>query len=374
MFQDFQERLQDGETILWAGRPDALRYASAKLLYHALVFPAAWALILAYLQHHFHFHFSLESNLVVSILVFVVWMAIVHGVAKDDAVRIRYALTNRRILIRQPARDWAQSKPFEFDSLALETLHPRLQERADGFGAVAFGSYWFAWDRAFRAIADAPHVFHLVQTAQAQTTPSAFPYYVSQPKASPTEAGDTEFWRDERVLWSGKPNPRAFVRRFFWPQTLGRAFCVTLLALGLCFLAFSSVTASQALTLTLVSTVATALGTRLLLQAEAAGLRYTITNKRLLLVSQGGKPWRDEREIWLLGRPQRKRETNGTETWVFDQTINFDRHGPAVRKFAFVCVDESERIQAALAEAEAEAEKARAMSYREISGVVDTEE
>ena len=167
----FTSRLLSGERILWSGKPGQGLLLTAQDIY-AIPFSLLWCGIVIVGMIGASRTAGFDYSLLVLALFLCFGLYMLGGRFLVDAwIRrdLRYAVTNKRILIAQPA-------PFSrFTALNLEQLlEVDLKERANGRGTIRFGQQAPAWgyrsmSPAFGptpqllAIDDARRVFDLIQ-------------------------------------------------------------------------------------------------------------------------------------------------------------------------------------------------------------------
>jgi len=167
----FTSRLLSGERILWSGKPGQGLLLTAQDIY-AIPFSLLWCGIVIVGMIGASRTAGVDSLVLALFLCFGLYMLggrfVVDAWIRRD---LRYAVTNKRILIARPA-------PFSrFTALSLEQLpEVDLKERANGRGTIRFGQRVAAWgwgyqgmspafdpNPQFLAIDDARRVFDLIQ-------------------------------------------------------------------------------------------------------------------------------------------------------------------------------------------------------------------
>jgi hypothetical protein len=167
----FTSRLLRGERILWSGRPgQGLLLTEADI--YAIPFSLLWCGLVIFWTIGATRAAGFGPLLVSAFFLCLGLYMLVGRFVVDAWIRrdLRYAVTNRRLLIARPA-------PFsKFTALNLEQLpEVDLKERKNGRGTIRFGQRAPAWgpyqaispafdpNPQFLAIDDARRVFDLIQ-------------------------------------------------------------------------------------------------------------------------------------------------------------------------------------------------------------------
>lgn len=169
--------LLPGEQVLWEGRPDVWAY-SMRGAWFAIPFSLLWggfAIVweVSVIAGGAPFFFALWGIPFVALGLYMIFGRI--WVARREARSTRYAVTDRRVLIRSGA--------FRPTFVALDMLNlpgAELSERGDGSGSITFGTYsgffrlppgWPAMGTyrnppTFAAIPDVRRAFDVIQRAR----------------------------------------------------------------------------------------------------------------------------------------------------------------------------------------------------------------
>ncbi len=177
---DFADRLLRGEKILWSGRPaQGLLFTGRDWL--LVPFSLLWGGgVISAAARSLTGPAPVFMNFFLVPFVLIGLYVLAGRFMLDAWIRrgMRYAVTNRRVLIFRPS-------PFgKFTSLSLnQSADASLSERADGRGTILFGQQTPLWSRnnfgawtpafdptpQFIAIENARRVFDLIQTAAGKT-------------------------------------------------------------------------------------------------------------------------------------------------------------------------------------------------------------
>ncbi|HJP88218.1 MAG TPA: PH domain-containing protein [Candidatus Limnocylindrales bacterium] len=178
--------LLPGERVLWEGRPDVWGF-SMRGAWYAIPFSLLWGGFAIFweigvLTSNAPFFFSIWGIPFVLLGLYMIFGRI--WVARREARNTRYAITDRRVLIRSGA-----FRPT-LVSLELDTLPgTELSERGDGSGSITFGTYsgffrlppgWPAMGTyrnppGFFAVPDVRRVFDTLQRARSDLRAASAP-------------------------------------------------------------------------------------------------------------------------------------------------------------------------------------------------------
>ncbi len=169
MTDDFQGRLLTGERILWTGAPDTGLVITGRDL-----FPTAFSVVwLGFAMYSIFGHGQVPPGQYVTAAIFAaVGLYIGFGRFLTDTWtrrRLRYALTNQRVLILR------SGSTARFTALPVDRLPAlSLEERADGRGTIRFSEAETNWARnswgsnnipQFLMIPDERNVYDRIQRA-----------------------------------------------------------------------------------------------------------------------------------------------------------------------------------------------------------------
>lgn len=365
----FARHLQDGETLLWQGKPQVSTFVWFKALRDLpLIVPVL--LLAIWLESlrpgGFAFKFGSTAFWCVSLIAYAgsAWYLVRE--TRRQAQYTCYALTNRRIFIRHLVTLPTQEKQLRVEDFSLIRLRPRLILWPSGSGTVTFGFPLQRYDLAFRALPEAAAIFRLVQEARSPLSPatSAGPYYVKSQSASPPAFNVTEHLRyGEETLWQGKPNAQAYLRQVLPREVLSGIFLVALFGgLGMALLGWFTwlrfgllVAAGAILAAPLIAWVYT---------QKVALLSYQVTSQRVIIVTmaRSGLAALEERGLAQTQGMRLVSGPNGTGTVVIEKRSKFIWHGQSgtvvTVEFSLKCIDNAAQVLSLITQAR-EASRAR---------------
>jgi hypothetical protein len=166
-------RLETGETVLWEGRPDLVRFSLNPMLIFSLVFMSLFfgTFAATFTQPtgrgapppiFIFFPFIFFA-------VFFLVPMLVNGIVEGS--RTRYVVTDRRILIagwrRRAEIDLATLQYLELRRSLFGTATVALASQSP-FEGLGWGMYGSRWTPALRAIPDADNVYEIISRARAR--------------------------------------------------------------------------------------------------------------------------------------------------------------------------------------------------------------
>ena len=305
----FADRLQDGECLLWEGRPSLHWFLWPKLMAGSL-------LLLPFLPPLLYLE-SLRGGtplvwlsfktVFVGSLAFLGMIAFLYQQGRAQAQTAAYAISNRRIFIRRLERLTSQDWRPRIDEIPLQSVQPGLRPLGGGFGTITLGAPLWNYEKALRGIPNAAAVFALLTEAlaavpEARTAEASAsgPYYVSRENAAQPAAAWTPeeaLRRGETVLWQGGVNAQADLRAGWWAIPF---LALVMAALGGWILSWLGnwtwlwQSALLAGSLAIVLPIARRDGLTV-----SGRPTYVLTNRRVLIVKNAGKSGQklEEREL-----------------------------------------------------------------------------
>lgn len=208
----FADRLQDGERLLWEGRPDARMFIRSGRIeaarFVSVLIPPL--LLLKYIGSGGSLLWS--SPVVWACLALgslVCWFAFTITLPAQ-AQAAAYALTDRRLFVQRLESLTSQDWRPRTDEILLQSVRPGLRLLSAGFGTITLGASWAAvynTQRELRAVPDAAAVFALLTQAQAAAAKAP-------EKAEWTL--DDALRHGETILWQGGMDPAIDRREGLW--------------------------------------------------------------------------------------------------------------------------------------------------------------
>lgn len=332
----FAGRLQEGERLLWEGRPDPHLFALPKVVTGLLVIIPVLPLML--LAESWKTGTPLvwlsAKTLVVSVLVFGFMAVYIYQQSRSQAQTAAYALSNRRIFIRRLERLTSQDWRPRVDEISLLAVRPKLRTLGGGRGTITFGGPVWRYERAFRAIPEAAEAFaRLTEARAALAGPDAAPSgpYYAQTKAKPAAPASfviaDGLRSGETVLWEGRMNHA----RYFQGQLAIMTFTgIVFSAMAGVFLSLRGGWTPLWQGLILVGFVAACYAIAWFEGGSMArNLRYILTSQRVLVVkgANGSRPQTDERELRETAAMKLKAARDGFGTVIFEKKTRFVWHG-----------------------------------------------
>lgn len=358
----FAERLQEGERLLWEGRPDLRRFIQPKA---ATIWILSLPLIpLMVLLGVWKTSGSLSMTSPVSWTIAVGAWAIGSwfstGQTRAQARTAAYAVTNRRIFIRRLERLTSQDWRPRIDEILLGAVQPRLRSLGGDYGTITLGAPIWNYERALRAIPSAAAVFALLTEAQAAlplpaaTSQASGPYYAqTKPQARPEMVWKLEdmLRRGETVLWQGGMDAAQLGRA----EMAGFIAMVVLLSgAGGIVLALNGwwTPVWQALIVVTVAAVGYPLA-RLSYAHTARNRRYALTSRRVILIKNaaGKTPKIEERELPETAKMRLARGRNGFGTIVFEKKTRVVGNTVETYEFSFKHIADAEAVFGQIASA-----------------------
>lgn len=203
----FADRLQEGERLLWEGRPDTRVFtASARTEAARFILPLIPLILL--LEFGVCWGSIPWSSPVTWACPALVWLVCYFGFTAQVPAQARtaaYALTSRRIFIRRLEQLTSQDWHPRIDEIPLNSVQAGLRPLSNEFGAITLGATWMAvynTQKVLRAVPNAAAVFALLTEAQA-----VGPYYAkTNGPARPEPAWMLEdaLRQGETILWQGE--------------------------------------------------------------------------------------------------------------------------------------------------------------------------
>ena len=327
--------MQEGERILWQGKPDPALFNRPRIVAYALILLPFMPLFVWAIAHKLGANLPLLSPLTgwISLGLWPFGCFCVTAGIGEQTPWAAYALSNRRVMIRRLERLTSKESRPKIEEFALTALKPRLQTSSGRVGTVTLGFRPWEYERAFRAIPDAADVFATLTEARAALAPGRAdtPYYLEQTSVSVSApTAETYLQRGETVLWSGGTDPATWwktqraaviVLHLLIPAAIGTGLEVagqwTPLSQALAFLpALALYPLWKAGTLRKVYTT-----------------QYVLTNRRVLVLKGRRMRTLEERALAETGGMRlEKLDKNGIGTIVFEKHSNWVWHGQSGHK------------------------------------------
>ena len=345
----FTDRLQDGERLLWEGRPSLHWFLWPKLVLGVLVLLLLMPplLYLESLRTGTPLVWLSFRTLFISALVFLGMTVFLYQQLRTQAQAAAYAITNRRIFIQKLERLTSQDWRLQIDELLLAAIKPRLRPLAYGFGTITLGIP----GKTLAGIPEAASVFALLTEAKSafSTLPAqdAGPYYA--PHSTPTQSGQT--WnfnnalrRGETVLWEGKQNASHLWRAERWLVVVMITFVSAWFG-GFLFLNHWWTPLAQGAVLGVATAAGYPLGW-LGYARTAQDRRYAVTNQRILRVKYPDKPRQafEERELPETRGMRLKRGRDGFGTLIFEKKTRIVGQTVETYEFSFKHIADAETV------------------------------
>ncbi len=354
---NFAGRLQEGERLLWEGRPDSARYNRARIIPLSLILLPFMPVFVWAIGAKFGANLPFLSPLTF-LIALGLWPLACFGIAGyvgQQTPWIAYALTDRRIFIRRLQRQTSQDTRPKIEEYPLQTLQPRLRLRG-GSGTITFGFPITEYEHAFREIPDASAVFVLLTEALAARVPSSgdTPYYLKKSVPLVPAVGlEAYLQREEILLWEGEMDTAAY-----WHGQRIAIVALHLLipaALG----TYLEATGQWTPLLQIAAFIPTLFLYPLCKAAiirSSAGRKYALTNKRVLFLKKSGKySTLEEREIWETRAMRLIRGKAGFGTIIFEKKTHVVSHGQGASvetyELSFKHIPDAESVFAQIAEA-----------------------
>jgi hypothetical protein len=353
----FAERLQDGERLLWEGRPDLRRYIQPKAV-------AVSLLTLAIVSGAMLFDWLGTGTMPFSSPVLWLsglgaWMLCAwFGTSqiRAEAQTAAYALTNRRILFRRLERLTSKDWRLRVDEVSLQTVCPSLRNLGGGYGTINLGLPYSGYARMLQAIPDASAVYALLMDAQSalslpQAEPAG-PYYAKTSSPLPSAAAawglENTLRRGETVIWEGGMNAALLLRSEIWALV---GLLIILSGMGGGFLYFWGWWTPLWQALITSSIIAIGYPFAVKDDARSAGnRRYALTNRRVLIINNitSSNPLVSERELPETAGMRLVRGRSGFGTIIFEKKTRFVWSGQSstieTYEFAFGHVADAEVV------------------------------
>ncbi len=335
----FADRLQDGERLLWEGRPDV------RVFIRSVRTEIAWLLLpliplILLLEYGICWGVMPWSSPVTwacpGILWVIGWFALTITVPAQ-AQTAAYALTDRRLFIQRLESLTSQDWRPRIDEIPLQSIRPGLRLTGNGFGTIALGASWAAvynTQRELRAISDAAAVFALLTQAQA-AVPEA------PQKTAWTQ--DDALRHGEIILWQGEMDPTTDRREGLWVIPV---MALVMAAIGGAILyeigQWSWLWQGLIFAGSLVIVVPIANSDR---KSPAARPSYALTNQRvlILMLSPSG-PQIMERELPETRNMRLKRGQNGVGTIIFEKITRLVGQDLETYEFSFQQIADVEAV------------------------------
>ncbi len=354
----FAERLQEGERLLWEGRPDLRQFTRPKA---AAIWILSLPLIpLLVLLEDWKTSGAMPMTSPISWTIaagaWVIGSWFSTGQTRAQARTAAYALTSRRIFIRRLERLTSQDWRPRIDEIPLGAVQPRLRFLGSDLGTITLGAPIWNYERALRGIPNAAAVFALLTEAQAALPlpeaggqqPSG-PYYAqAKPQARPETAWKLEdmLRRGETILWEGSMN----IARLERVERVGLIALVVLAsAAGGTVLVLNGwwTPIWQALILVAVAAISYPLA-RMSYARTARKSRYALTSRRVLVISNaaGKTPKVEDRELPETKTMRLARGRNGFGTVIFEKKTRIVGHTVETYEFSFKHIVDAEAVLA----------------------------
>ena len=334
----FADRLQDGERLLWEGRPDARAFlASARTEAAGWSLPLFPMLLLidCVLSGGRMSWLSLEFWLIPAGISLAGYWAF-YGQLAAQASAAAYALTNRRLFIQRMEELTSVDQRPRVDEIPLRSVRPRLRPLRSGeFGTISLGMSWavvYNTQRVLRAIPNAAAVFALLteaKAANAEALPAeqpSGPYYAKADRTARAESAWTlsdTLRHGETVLWQGTVNAEAAWRAGWWiipilATVMAAIGGFVLWGFGVWTWVWQILTFGGSLAIVFPIARRDSL-------AGSGRPMYVLTNRRVFVVKDAGNRGQEieERELPELVNTRLKRGKNGFGTIIFEKKTRF---------------------------------------------------
>lgn len=327
----FAARLQEGERLLWQGRPYAARFNRPRVIAYAFVLLPCLPVLVWAAAYKLGASLPLLSPLTFAIALGL-WPVACWAVSLymgGQTGWAAYALTDRRVMIRRLERLTSKNSRPKIEEYPLGSLRPRLSQAGGEFGTITLGFPAWHYEQAFRAIPEASSVFALLMEARASLAPpgTETPYYLDKkPAAASPPPLEAYLQRGEKVLWQGGMDARTYWR------TQCAAVVVLLLmipaAIGT-FLAVSGWWTPLFQALAVVPALALFPVWRANVMRTAARSAYVLTNRRVLVLKtvRGGRRTLEERSLTETAGMRLVSGKNGFGTIIFEKMTHWVWHG-----------------------------------------------
>ena len=342
-----ERQLQEGEILLWEGKPRFSAYVGTGCLQAAIIeLPVAWLVSLNFMPIFGTFHSYTVFDAVMrwgvlsAIYFYLLWKTVRR--IRESAGKTAYALTNRRVIVLRSALSSAAKAKMRIDEAPLFRLQPSLRRSlfGSGIGTIRFGASLFDPTMALHSIEDADSVFRALMDARAAlpeiaTTSS---YYKSRSSNAPARFDIAEhLWGGENVLWLGKPMQSEYLRLVF-PSACGAGILTAFFgSAGLYFL--HAATWIHAAELALAGGVASYPFLGYFYGKHWEGLWYFVTSGRIIIAKSGLRPIArlEEKPLEETRWTNITRIRRGTATLEFERSVKSDTSllGASVEKFYF---------------------------------------
>lgn len=333
---DFECRLQDGEQMLWQGKPDPALFNRPRLFVYSLILLPFMPIIVWALAAKFGTGLPLVSPLtgLISLAIWPIACYCMAAYVGEQTPWAAYALTSRRVMIRRLQRLTSQDSRPKIEEYPLSALKPRLQQGKDGTGTITLGFPAWHYELAFRAIPDAADMFARLTEARTALAPGRtdMPYYLKQaPVSLPAQTVESYLQRGETVLWSGGIDPAA------WWRTQRAAIIVLHLlipaAIGT-FLAATNQWTPLGQALAFLPALALYPVWRIGTMRKVYTTQYVLTSRRVLVLKGRGSGPRsvEERALAETAAMRLEKLKNGTGTIVFERHSHWVWHGQSGHK------------------------------------------
>ena len=335
----FADRLQDGERLLWEGRPDVRVFIQSARL------GTAWSLLplvplVLLLEYGVCWDAMPWSSPVIwacpVIFWLIGWFAFTITVPAQ-AQTAAYALTDRRLFIQRLESLTSQDWRPRIDEIPLQSIRPGLRLLGNGFGTVTLGASWAAvynTQRELRAIPDATAVFALLTQAQA-TVPEA------PQKAAWTQ--DDVLRHGETILWQGEMDPAIDLREGLW---IVPAMALVMAAIGGAILyeigQWTWLWQGLIFAVSLAVVIPVANSDR---KSPTGKPSYALTNQRVLIVTLSpSEPQIMERELPETRNMRLKRGRDGFGTIIFEKITRLVGKDLETYEFSFQHIADAETV------------------------------
>ena len=350
----FAERLQDGEHLLWEGRPSLHWFVWPKLslgvLMLLILLPPL--LYLESLRTGMPLVWLSFRTLFIGALVFLGMTVFLYQQLRTQAQAAAYAVSNRRIFIRKLERLTSQDWRLQIDEILLPAVRPRLRPLAVGFGTITLGLP----GKMLSGIPEAAAVFAVLTEAKAaalralpEAQPDNFvrPYYTPQAATlspGPTWSLNETLRHSETILWEGKQEASHLWRAERWLVVLMIVFVSAWFG-GFLWLNHWWTLFTQVSVLGVAAAVGYPLGWFGYAQT-AQDRRYAVTNKRILVVKHVGKPRQtlQERELPETRKMRLKCGRDGIGTIIFEKKTRIVGQTVETYEFSFKHIANAEAV------------------------------
>lgn len=358
----FAERLQEGERLLWEGRPDLRQFTRPKA---AAIWLLSLPLIpLLVLLEDWKTSGAMPMTSPISWTIaagaWVIGSWFSTGQTRAQARVAAYALTSRRIFIRRLERLTSQDWRPRIDEIPLGVVQPRLRSLGGDYGTITLGAPIWNYESALRGIPSAAAVFALLTEAQAarplpdMAGQASEPYYAqTKPEARPETSWKLEdmLRRGETILWQGGMDIAQLGRA----EMAGFVGLVVLLSgAGGIVLALNG--GWTPLWQGIITVAIAAIGyplARLCYTHTARNRRYALTSRRVLVIKNASNthPKIEERELPETAKMRLARRRSGFGTIVFEKKMRVVGNTVETYGFSFKHIADAETVFAQIAAA-----------------------